>query len=442
MGAVMNDGSRCRSWNDGHQRCSLRDVLFEAEDEGKDRYVDESSSEAEHRHQYSCCHAEEHDPDHGSEGAFDVVAAAARTQPAEREPDRCDDGDRHEQCLEPFRWHLAHESCPGERSENRSAGKESTSTQIRRSSVEEPNRSRGGRHDDRSRRCCVGAVLLEAEDENQARDEDETPTDAEQPTGNPCRDSDECCQEGSRHGPLSVEPGAIVTLMLRLLAVVAVATLLVGCSQPPEEPTTTTTTLPGAGTPDGALRDLLSAVVVGDYSRASEVTDSEQVALLIALDGATLSEATAMLEDGIPEASLAAFWASFQDTYGRSVREELDDMLVAEGRTVTVDGVEFANIEVALRKGRGLARWIAYRDGSGRWRVDLFATFGPTVALPMRLWLATLPDDQDVRVVRSAIADQRPSLLAALQQQPLGPISPGVAEQIRGLLVDVGATAP
>jgi len=285
-------------------------------------------------------------------------------------------------------------------------------------------------------------MLLEAEDENEARDKNETSADAEQPTGNACRDSDECCHKSSRHGSLSVEAGAIVTLMLRLLVVVAVATLLVGCSPPPEQPTTTTTTLLGAGTPDGALRDLLSAIVVGDLSRASEVTDNDQVALLIALDGATLSEATAMIEDGVPEASLAAFWASFQDAYRRNVREELGDMLVAAGGRVTVDGVEFANIEVALRKDSGLTRWIAYRDESGRWRVDLFATFGPIVAQPMRLWLATLPDEPDVRVVKGAIASQRPSLLAALQQQPLGPISPGVAEQIRGLLGDVGATAP
>ncbi|NIA24557.1 MAG: hypothetical protein GWP04_03210 [Gammaproteobacteria bacterium] len=230
--------------------------------------------------------------------------------------------------------------------------------------------------------------------------------------------------------------------MLRFLAAVVVVTLVIGCSAPPEEPTTTTTTLLGAATPDGALRDLLSAVEDGDLSRVSELTDREQVALLIALDGATLSEATAMLEEGIPEESLAAFWASFQDTYGRNVREDLGEMLVAAGRRVTVDGVEFANIEVALRKDSGLTRWIARRDESGQWRVDLFATFGPTVAMPMRLWLTTLPDDPDIRVVRSAIADQRPSLLAALQQQPLGPISPGVAEQIRGLLGDVGATAP
>ncbi|NOY56906.1 MAG: hypothetical protein GXP34_13120 [Actinobacteria bacterium] len=231
--------------------------------------------------------------------------------------------------------------------------------------------------------------------------------------------------------------------MSRLLALVVVATLVVGCSAPSgESTTTTTTTVLGAETPDGALRDLLSAIGDGDLARASELTDDEQVALLIALDGATLSEATGMIEDGIPEASLAAFWTSFQDTYGRNVREGLGDMLVAAGPRVTIDGVEFANVEVALRKDSGLARWIAYRDENGRWRIDLFATFGPTVALPMRLWLTRQPDDPDIRVVRGAIAAQRPSLLAALQQQPLGPISPGVAEQIRGLLGDVGAATP
>ncbi|HZJ48956.1 MAG TPA: hypothetical protein VFD97_08000 [Acidimicrobiia bacterium] len=228
--------------------------------------------------------------------------------------------------------------------------------------------------------------------------------------------------------------------MFRLLAVVAVAILVVGCSTPVEEPTTTTTTPFGAETPDAALRDLLSAVGGGDVSAANEMTDEDQVALLIALDGATLAEAVAMIDYGISEASLSAFWESFKGAYGRNVGEELDDMLVATGQQVTVDGVEFAIVEVALRKQTGQTKWIVRREENGRWRVDLLATFAPTVALPMRLWLATLPDEPDVRVVRRAIAAQRPSLLTALQQHPLGPISPGVAEQMRGLLVDVGAT--
>ena len=229
--------------------------------------------------------------------------------------------------------------------------------------------------------------------------------------------------------------------MFRLLAAILLVVALLGCA-PSVPVTTTTTTKPavGADTPDGALRTLLSAVGEDDLVGVATVTDDAQVALLIALDGAELSEVASMLRDGVPESSLTAFWASFQNTYARSLGEDVEGMLIGEGEHATVDGVEFAIVKSALRKSSGATEWIARRESDGSWRVDLFATFGPIFAQPMRLWLTTLPDDLETGVVRKALAAQRPSLLAAIQRHPLGPISPGVAEQMRGLLVDVGAT--
>jgi hypothetical protein len=231
--------------------------------------------------------------------------------------------------------------------------------------------------------------------------------------------------------------------MLRAFAVVvaiAVTVAAAGCS-PNVERTTTTSTIPsGTESPESALRTLLSAIDVGDVDAAASVTFEDQVALLISLDGATLDEAVAFIEDGVPSTSQALFWESFRATYTSNFEEALSDMVVAESGRVTVDGVEFSLIEVALRKNSGHTRWLARVDKNGRWRVDLFATFASTFAQPMRLWLTTLPNAPGIAVLRRAIAAQSPSLLAALQQQPLGPTSPGVAAQIRGLLADVGAT--
>ena len=233
------------------------------------------------------------------------------------------------------------------------------------------------------------------------------------------------------------------TPMLRTLAaslVLLVVVLLAGC-QPSAQPTSTTqASSGGAASPASALRTLLTSVQNGDAESASTVTIDGQVALLIALDGATASEARRLIEEGVPEQSRSLFWTSFRDTYVSNFDEDVSEMLVAEGDRVTVDLVPFALVDVALRKTSGQARWITRTDENGRWRVDLFATFASTFAQPLRLWLVTLPDDADSAVVRHAIAAQRPSLLAALQQEPLGPITPGVADQIRGLLTDVGAT--
>ena len=227
--------------------------------------------------------------------------------------------------------------------------------------------------------------------------------------------------------------------MLRTLILVLVVAVSACTSS--GQPTSTTQQSPtGAASPATALRTLLTDVQSGDLDGLAGVTFDEQVALLIALDGAPAAEARHLLENGVPRESRSMFWSSFRDTYSRSVGEELSDMVIAERDRVTVDLVSFAIVDVALRKTSGQTRWIARMDNEGRWRVDLFATFASTFALPLRLWLATLADDADTAVVRRAIAAQRPSLLAALREEPLGPISPGVATQIRGLLTDVGAT--
>jgi len=229
--------------------------------------------------------------------------------------------------------------------------------------------------------------------------------------------------------------------MLRALAATVVFALAAsGCTSSNQPTSTTRQSMAGAASPAAALRTLLTAVQEGDLDGATSATFDDQVALLIALDGATAAEARRLLEEGVPEQSRSIFWASFRDTYALNFGEGVSDMLVAEGDRVTVDLVSFALVDVALRKTSGQTRWVTRMDEEGRWRVDLFATFASTFAQPLRLWLTILPDDADTAVVRHAIAAQRPSLLAALQQEPLGPISPGVADQIRGLLTDVGAT--
>lgn len=228
--------------------------------------------------------------------------------------------------------------------------------------------------------------------------------------------------------------------MPRLLTVVLVLALVVaGCGSSTEPTTTTQPPVGGADSPSEALRGLLTAVQDGSVEDASTVTIDAQVALLVALDGAKAAEARRFLAEGVPEESLALFWDSFRDAYLSSFGEDLSEMVVAAGGNVTVDRTTFALVDVSLRRSNGETQWITQLGEDGRWRVDLFATFASTFAQPLRLWLATLPDDADAATVREAIATQRASLLAAVDQQPLGPISDGVASQIKGLVADVGA---
>ncbi len=228
---------------------------------------------------------------------------------------------------------------------------------------------------------------------------------------------------------------------MRLVALLLVAIVLVAACTTPTEPSTAptvTTVATGSPTPGEAVRQLFAALDAEQVVAVEDLVIEDQVVLMIALEGASASEVAAMLERGIPETSEELFWTSFRDTFPRSTGEHLADLIVAEDSMFTIEEVHFATVDVSFRAEPGVSHWIV-QQVDGRWKVDLFATFGPVVALPLRLWLATLPAGPDTETVKAAIARQRPSLLAALQRQPLGPIEPGVAQQIRGLLVDVGA---
>jgi hypothetical protein len=228
--------------------------------------------------------------------------------------------------------------------------------------------------------------------------------------------------------------------MVRILVMSLILSVVVtGCASGSVPTSTTQHVQLGAETPSDALRTLLDAVEEGDVATAATVTIGEQVALLVALDDGTASEAASYLADGIPEESLEMFWSGFKEAYVASFGEDVSDMLIADGNRVTIDLVRFALVDVALRKTSGRTKWIARMNDDGRWVVDLFATFSSTFAQPLRLWLTTMPDSDDAVAVRKAIAAQRPSLLAALQQQPLGTMTAGTAEQIRALMSDVGA---
>jgi hypothetical protein len=225
------------------------------------------------------------------------------------------------------------------------------------------------------------------------------------------------------------------------LAIFALAVLLVagaGCTAAPEPVSTTTTTLGGAASPEEALTDLFDAVVQGNYRDTATLTFDDQLALMVSLEGYDVAETASMLSDGLPDLVRDNFWESFSTGFPAFAEEELAGVLVGGGEEFSVEGKGFATVAVALRQSQGSGDWIARRDRQGRWRLDMFATFGPSFATPLRAWLAGLDESPDADLARAALADQRASLLAALQRQPFGPIGPETMAEVDNLLFEAG----
>ena len=218
------------------------------------------------------------------------------------------------------------------------------------------------------------------------------------------------------------------------LLVVAVA----ACTTASEPESTTTTTLGGAATPEEALTGLFEAIERGDYEGTAMVTFDDQLALMVSLEGFDVADTVSMLSDGLPDQVRTNFWRSFSTGFPSFAEEELTGVLIGGGEEFSVEGKNFATVTVALRQSEGSGDWIARRDTQGRWRLDLFATFGPSFATPFREWLSGLDSSPAADVARAALADQRASLLAALQRQPFGPIGPETMAEVDALLLEAG----
>ncbi len=208
------------------------------------------------------------------------------------------------------------------------------------------------------------------------------------------------------------------------------------CTTASQPGSTTTTTLAGASSPEDALTALFDAVGRGEYQDTAVLTFDDQLALLVSLEGYDSADTASMLTDGLPDSVRDSFWESFAAGFLTFSEEDLSGVLIGESEEFSVEGKGFATVAVALRESGSSGNWIARRDSQGRWRLDLFATFGPSFASPLREWVAELGSDPDSEMARGALADQRASLLAALQAQPFGPIGSETMAEVDRLLVE------
>ncbi|MFQ5554979.1 MAG: hypothetical protein ACE5GC_06370, partial [Acidimicrobiia bacterium] len=92
----------------------------------------------------------------------------------------------------------------------------------------------------------------------------------------------------------------------------------------------------------------------------------------------------------------------------------LSSLVVGDFRTLAVETVEFAAVE--LSSPQGSTEVVARRDEEGPWTVDMVATFGPALVRRLRGILDAAVDDPQGAVIRAGyVAAVLPGLEAATQ---------------------------
>ncbi|CAN5866847.1 hypothetical protein BH23ACT4_BH23ACT4_08450 [soil metagenome] len=172
----------------------------------------------------------------------------------------------------------------------------------------------------------------------------------------------------------------------------------------------------GAETAEQAVEELFSMLAAGEFGSASALAVPEQSALAALAEGASVEDVASGLRDG--DAGIASnFWSGF----AQSIDSLLSDGVEVVGSSPTTNqDVEFTIVEIAT--GSGDIHHIATREVDGH-RVDLFATFGPSLAGRLYPQIELLFDQpsEDASFILSRMREQAPSFYMAAETPNLAP---------------------
>lgn len=202
-------------------------------------------------------------------------------------------------------------------------------------------------------------------------------------------------------------------LSKRLLAVAVLAAAVAGCSGPgaiSEQPDA------GAETAEQAVEELFSLLAAGEFGSASALAVPDQSALAALAEGASVADVASGLRDG--DAGIARnFWSGFAQSIDSLLGEGVE---VVGSSPSTAQGAEFTVVEIVT--GSGDVHHIATREENGH-RVDLFATFGPSLAGRIYPQIERLFDEpsDDGSLILAEMREQVPSFHMAAETPNLAP---------------------
>ena len=230
--------------------------------------------------------------------------------------------------------------------------------------------------------------------------------------------------------------------MLRLaVGVVMVALLLGGCGGDDAASPTSTTAPPAPTTstlPDGGATALevvtawLDALSIGRYGDADRAVVEDQFVLLLALESYSLDLYDDLVANGISPAVSRNFWESFVTGVRGFTGADITEVEVVGAEPF--DAYERSYAAVEAQSPRGDLTVVALQGEDGRWRVDMFATFGPSFAPLFNPWLDRLGPGTPPE---EALAGELPSLQVARDRAGLLQDETALAE-LNGLLAILG----
>lgn len=172
----------------------------------------------------------------------------------------------------------------------------------------------------------------------------------------------------------------------------------------------------GASSAEEAVSQLLESLTEGEFGPVASLAVPGQAGLASVAEGATVGDVADALRDG--DALIAAnFWSGFAQSVEPWLGQGIE---VIGSEEQEVEGTTFS--VVTVRTPDGVERSFITRDVDGH-RVDLFATFGPSLATRLYPEIERLlgSPDADAGLILSEMREQVPSLHMAAATPNLAP---------------------
>lgn len=147
---------------------------------------------------------------------------------------------------------------------------------------------------------------------------------------------------------------------------------------------------PGAGSssttllpaPDIVVRQWLAAVDEANAAELDELVAAASLAFVIGVESRlTPEEITELAEAGPSPEVVSAFWASFESAFADIGGTDFASLSVGSSREFDAGGARFA--AVALGSEDGSTEVFARRSVEGRWEIDVLATVGSGLVVPL-----------------------------------------------------------
>ncbi len=172
-------------------------------------------------------------------------------------------------------------------------------------------------------------------------------------------------------------------------------------------------------TPIAAVADWLGAIADDDLDTIDRLVDPVDLALLAGAENAfTREQLAAVAATGLPEATRSSYWQSFADGFEEVLGMPLDEVTIVGAEEFTSAGERYAAVTVGV--GDATTEVITHLV-DGAWQVDLVATAGPALAVPIRRLVTDLAASEDEATARTyalgghRLARRRPRLVGRPQ---------------------------